>query len=270
MIFLSWLCCSCVISTVVAMFYLKGRWSIYALKSKFLDFTSGLGPKDGFSMEVEGSILGAIVSTCSDLTLMELGATGEKDIWMLSPCLSMLALCSIPSTWSVLNNSAANKGCKIQTFCLLVLKRMIGTLLAFVVATQLLITMPGGRLWCWACSTRQVILGEILLVCPCTVIAELPGKQTGFCFEPIVTCPMVPFFLLKFNWSFFLDRSSVFGDWLALMFWDMTSNVALNVLFFHMLEWWKMHNWENNKGLTPSGQINESNPVVPYFCINTS
>ena len=56
MIFINWLCCSCVISTVVPMFNLKGRQSISALKSKFLDFTSGLGPKDGFSLEVRGSI----------------------------------------------------------------------------------------------------------------------------------------------------------------------------------------------------------------------
>ena len=60
---------------------------------------------------------------------------------MLSPCLSMLALCSVSSIWSVLNNSAANKGCWIHTFCLVVLTRMTGTLLAFVVATHLLITM---------------------------------------------------------------------------------------------------------------------------------
>ena len=89
------LCCSHVISTVVPMFNLKGRWTISALKSKFSDSTSGLGPKDGFSLEVGGSVLGVTVSTCSNLTLMGLGATGEKDIWMLSPCLSMPALCSI-------------------------------------------------------------------------------------------------------------------------------------------------------------------------------
>ena len=200
---------------------------------------------------------------------MESGATGKEDIWMLSPCLSMLALCSTSSTWLVPNSSAANKGCQIHTFCLLVLTRMTGTLLAFVVATHLLITMPGGRLWCWACSIRQVSFDGILLVCPSTVMAELPGTQTGFCFEPITTCPMAPFFLLKYKWSF-LDRSPVFGDLLALIFWDMTSDVAPNVLFFCMLEWWKTHNWENNKGLTPSGHINESNPVVPYFCMNTS
>ena len=47
------------------------------------------------SLDVGGVISGVTDSTCSDLTLMELGTTGEKDIWMLSPCLSMLALCSI-------------------------------------------------------------------------------------------------------------------------------------------------------------------------------
>ena len=51
-----------------------------------------------------------------------------------------------------------------------------------------------------------------------------------------MTCPMAPSFLLKFNQSFFLDRSSVFGDLPDLMFWDRTSDVAPNVLFFHMLE----------------------------------
>ena len=203
MIFINWLCCSHVISMVVPIFNLKGRWSISALKSKFADFTSGLGPKDGLPSEVGGVISGVTDSTCSNLTLMELGATGEKDIWILSPCLSMLALCSIFSIWSMLNSSAANKGCWIHTFCLLVLTRMTGTLLAFVVATHLLITMLGGRLWCWACSTRQVIFSETLLVHSSTVMAKLPGTQTGFCFEPIVTCPMTPSFLLKFKWSFF-------------------------------------------------------------------
>ena len=36
-----------------------------------------------------------LIQPVSELTLMESGTTGEKDIWMLSPCLSMLALCSI-------------------------------------------------------------------------------------------------------------------------------------------------------------------------------
>ena len=90
----------------------------------------------------------------------------RKDILMLSPFLSMLALGSVSSIWSVMNYSVANKGYWIHTFCLVVLIRMIGTLLVFVVATHLFMTMPRGRLWCWACSTRQVILGGILLVCP--------------------------------------------------------------------------------------------------------
>ena len=91
-------------------------------------------------------ISGVADSTYSDLTLMELCATAEKDIWMLSLCLSMLALCSISSICSALNNSVANKGCQIHTFCLVVLTRMTGTLLAFVVATHLLIIIPRGRL----------------------------------------------------------------------------------------------------------------------------
>ena len=153
--FINLLCCSCVILTSVPILNLKGRQLISAWKSKSMAFTSGLGPKDGFSLELGGVISDGVVSTCSHLTLMELGATDEKDILMLSPFLYMLALCCISSISSVINNSVANKGCWIHTFCLVVLTRMIGTLLAFVVATHLLLTRPRGRL-CWACSTRQV------------------------------------------------------------------------------------------------------------------
>ena len=76
--------------TSVPIFNLKGRQLISAWKSKCMAFSSGLGPKDGFSLEVGGVLSDVVDSTCSDLTLMELGATGEKDMWMLSPCLSML------------------------------------------------------------------------------------------------------------------------------------------------------------------------------------
>ena len=187
------------------------------------------------------------VSTCSDLTLMELGAIAEKDIWMLSPCLSMSALCSISSTWLVPNNSVANKGCRIHTFCLLVLTRMTGTLLAFVVAMHLLITMPGGRLWCWACSTRQVNFDGILLVCPRHSKSWIARNMYRTLFR--ANCDLSNGSILPLKiWSvFFLDRSSVFGDLLISMFWDMTSEVAPNVLVFCTLEWWKKHNWENNK-----------------------
>ena len=32
---------------------------------------------------------------------------------------------------------------------------------------------------------------------------ECPGMQIGFCFDPIVTCPMCPVTSSKFRWSFF-------------------------------------------------------------------
>ena len=200
---------------------------------------------------------------------MELGATGEKDMWMLSPCPSMLALCFIFSIWSMLNNSTANKGCQIHTFCLLVLTRMTGALFAFVVATHLLITMPRGRLWCWACSTRQVILGGMLLVCPGTVMAALPGTQTGFCFEPNVICPMVPSFLLKSNQSFFRQVICLWGlttfNILGHNFWCCSQCIVL--LYIGIV---KNPPLGKNKGLTSSGHINELNHAVPYFWSNTS
>ena len=49
----------------------------------------------------------------------------------------------------------------------------------------------------------QVIFYGILLVHPKTVITELPETQTGFFFEPIMTCPMAPFFPLQFCCPFF-------------------------------------------------------------------
>ena len=153
-----------------------------------------------------------VTSTCSDWTLIISGVTGENNMLMLSPFLSILALCHILSIWSVANNSVATKGCQIQTFHFKVLFRMTGTLLAFVVATHLFMIILRGMLWCSACSTRQVTLDGNLLVHPSTVKTELLGTQTGFSFKPIVTCPMALSFPLTFHWSFFLDRSSVFGD----------------------------------------------------------
>ena len=76
------------------MFSLKGRQSTSALKSKFLDSTSGLGPKDGFLLEVGGSISGVLVSTCSDLTLLELGLQVKKISDVISLSLHV-SLCSI-------------------------------------------------------------------------------------------------------------------------------------------------------------------------------
>ena len=114
-------------------------------------FTPGLGSKHGFSLEVGGVISDVVASTYSDLTLIVLGATGKKDILMLSPFLSMLALCSISSIRFAINNSVANKGWQIHRFCLVVLIRMIGTLLAFVVATHLFMT-----------AKRQVMMLSLL------------------------------------------------------------------------------------------------------------
>ena len=88
---------------------MKGRQLISAQKSESMAFTSGLEPKDGFSLEVGGIILVGVTFTCSNLTLIVLGSTGEKDQLMLSPFLYMLALCSISLIWSMINNSAANK-----------------------------------------------------------------------------------------------------------------------------------------------------------------
>ena len=119
----------------------------------------------------------------------------------------------------------------------------------------------------YVCSTRQVTFDGILLVHPGTVITEFPGTQTGVFFEPILTCPTSPSFALKFCWSF-LDRSSVFGVLVCFICWHITPDVVPNVWFFHMSEWWKIHKWENNEELPPSGHLNESNPVVLYSWMN--
>ena len=195
--FRNWLCWSHVILASVHIFNLKGRQLISAWKSKSAAFVFGLGRNDGLSLVMARVISDGDTSACSNWTLIVSGVTGEKDMLMLSPFLSILTLCSILSIWFTINNSMAK-----STFCLVVLIRMTGTLPAFVVATHLFMTMARGSLWCWACSTWQVILDGILLVCPSTVMTEFPGMQTGFCFEPIVTCPMAPSFPLKSDPSF--------------------------------------------------------------------
>ena len=156
--------------------YLKGRWLISAWKLKSMALVFGLGPKDGLSLEVGGVISDSVTSTCCDWTLIVSAVKGEKDMLMLFAFFSILALCSILSIWSMINNSASNKGCWIHIICLVVLIRMN------VVTAHLFMTIPRGRLSCWACSTRQVILDGILLVCPGTVMTELLGTQTGFSF----------------------------------------------------------------------------------------
>ena len=67
----------------VPIFNLKGRQLICDCKSKSVAFISGLGPKDGFSLEVGGVISDGVASTCSNLPLIVLGAIGEKDILIL-------------------------------------------------------------------------------------------------------------------------------------------------------------------------------------------
>ena len=191
----------CVISASCPKCNLKGRQLTSVSKSKTTAFVFGLGPNAGLSLEVGGVILEDVTSTWSNWTLIVLGATSSNNMSMLSPFLSILALYSI--WWqSVVNNSAANKGCHTQIFCLVVLIRITGTALAFVVATQLFITILRGRLWCLACSTMHVIFYGSLLVCPRTVIAELPWIQTGFFFEPMVTCPICPSSADLDCWSF--------------------------------------------------------------------
>ena len=134
---------------------------------------SDLGPNDGFSLELGGDILEDVSSTCPDQTLKMLGATGWKNIQILSPFISMLALCSI---WqhSASNSSAAKKGCHFQILCLVVFIRIHGTDLTFVMATNLVTTLPMGRL-CSACSTRHVTCDGILLVHPQNCDERVPG-----------------------------------------------------------------------------------------------
>ena len=76
-----------------------------------------------------------------------------------------------------------------------------------------------------------MIFDGILLVYSRAVITEFLGTQSGFFFEPIVTCPMSPFLSAKFL-LVFLDRSSVFGILACLICQDITSDVVPNVCFF--------------------------------------
>ena len=52
-------------------------------------FVFGLGPNAGLSLIVGGAILEDVTSTCYDWTLILLVDTGENDISMLSPFLSI-------------------------------------------------------------------------------------------------------------------------------------------------------------------------------------
>ena len=127
----------------------------------------------------------------------------------------MIPLQHLPSTsisaqYSTVSNSAASKGCHNQAFCLVVLINITGMDLDFTVATHLFTTIPWGRLWCSACSTRHTALGWTL-VCPSTVITEFPGMQIGLFLDPIVTHLMCPVTSSKFCWSFFLTGHLALG-----------------------------------------------------------
>ena len=178
MISINWLCWTCVILGSCPKFNLEGRQLTSASKLKPVAFVFGLGPNVCLSLGVGGVILEDVTSTCSNWTMIVSGATGNYYISMLSPFISILDLCSI--WWhSMVNNSVANKGFHIQTFCFEVFIRMTGTLLVIVVVTHLFITMPRGRLWCLACSTRHAIFDGIL-VHPKTVVTKFPWTQIGF------------------------------------------------------------------------------------------
>ena len=75
-----------------------------------------------------------------------------------------------------------------------------------------------------------VILDGNLLACPSTVTAELLGTQTGFFFEPIMTCPMAPVFSLNFCWSVFRQVICLWG--LSLFNFSKCCSQCL-VLFAH-------------------------------------
>ena len=155
-------------------------------------------------------------STWQLLVLISWGGTGWKPTEMLSPSQFIFALYSI-SSHSASNNSAANKGCLIQTLYLLVLIMITGIVLAFGIAMHQLITMPSGRLWCSTCSTRHVILGGSLLVHPCIVMVEFVGMQIGCCLVPIVTWPINPSFLIKDGWAFFSQVSWFFRGYILFI-----------------------------------------------------
>ena len=74
-----------VISASFPKFNLKCRQLISTSKLESVAFVFGLEPKASLSLEVGGVISEDVSSTCSDWTLVVLGATGKNDILMLSP-----------------------------------------------------------------------------------------------------------------------------------------------------------------------------------------
>ena len=147
---------------------------------------------------------------------MVLGTTGRNDTLATSPLTSISAWCSTGWYFAVYN-SAANKVCCNQTFCLLVLINITDMDLDFTFATHIFTTIPCGKLWCSACFTRHTALGCILVVCPCTVMTKFLGMQIGFFLEPVVTSPMCPVTSSKFCWSFFYTGHLVLGILLVLI-----------------------------------------------------
>ena len=170
-----------------------------------------------------GVISDDVTSTWSIWTLIVLCVTGKNDILMLSPFLPYWPY------WSIMaNNSAANKGYQIQTFCFEVLIRNTSTLLAFVVATNLFMTMPRGRLWCWACSMRQFWMVICWFNLSLSKLNYQWHKQ-GFSLSQLWPVLWLQFFSLNLHWSF-VDRSSVFRDLVGLIFWGHTSRFCSQCL----------------------------------------
>ena len=149
----------------------------------------------------------------------------------------MLALCS---TWwcSTVYNSLANKGCYNQIFCLVALINILGMDLTLVLVMHLFTIMPRRRLWCSACSTRHVTTSDgILFVHLSTVMTEFLGMQTGFFFDPIVTCPVCLVLLPKFCWSFFKTNDLSLGDLLVQIAGRVLVDTP-NPLPSLVSEWW--------------------------------
>ena len=200
------LCWSHFMFASVPIFNLKGRQLISAWKSKSVAFT---GPNDGFSLEVGGVISDGVASTCSELDPDSIGCyKWERYVDVISlplhtgPILHFINLVHdklFRGHQGLLNPHIMFGGINQNDWHTLFL------------CCDLLMTIPRDRLWCWACSTGQVISDGILLVHPGTVMAKLPGTQTGFCFESVVTCPMAPSFPLKFHQSFFRQVICLWG-----------------------------------------------------------
>ena len=165
-----------------------------------------LWPKNSFSFsQMEGSTSPA--PTCAVWILMISCVAGWNVMLIHTPFQSITTLCSI-LWYSTSDNSVANSGCLMQTFCLLVLTRIVPRSLAIVIAKHLLTTMPNGKLWYSTCLTRNAVLHDNLLVLHRKVIIEFPGILISYFLLPTETFPNRPSFQLKYHCL--LDRSPVF------------------------------------------------------------